>query len=204
MSDAINPYAPPQSDVATPPAAARAAFCEGDLVRMHHTAALPDRCIRCNAPAGGYRVERALYWRPNWWRGVIWGSVPTLVVLGTIIPMALALFWMLLIVLPVADYFFHRKVVVEYGLCRDHRRWRTAARYAFVASWVMLIGLVVATLRGFRATEHGWFWILALVMLVLAVVASVLYRVRLARITESEIWLRGTGRPFYQGLPASN
>jgi hypothetical protein len=204
LGDAVNPYAPPLSDVATPPAAAGAVFRDGDLVRMHAAATLPDRCIRCNRAAGGYRAERALYWRPNWWRGVIWGSVPALVVLGTMIPMALALFWVLVIVLPLADHFVHRKIVVEYGLCRNHRRWRAAARNAFVASWILLIGLVAATLRGFRATEHGWFWMLALVMLALAVLASMLYRLRLARITESEIWLRGTGRPFHEGLPASN
>jgi hypothetical protein len=171
---------------------------------MHEAAVLPDRCIRCNRAAAGYRAERALYWRPNWWRGVIWSTVPVLVLLGTISPVLLAFFWLFVIILAVGDHFFRRKIVVEYGLCEEHRRWRTAARYGFVASWVVLIGFIAATSRAFRPTEHGWFWMLALVMLALAVVASVLYRIRLARVTEGEIWLRGTSRPFYEALPVTN
>src|SRR5258706_76322 len=30
-------------------------------------AALPDRCIKCNAPAEGSRLKRTLYWHPPGW-----------------------------------------------------------------------------------------------------------------------------------------
>ena len=74
---------------------------------------------------------------------------------------------------------------------------------SFVMSWAALIGFAGATWFGYRATEYWWFWALVLVMLALSVVASLLYRIRVARLTEDHMWLRGTGRRFYQALPSA-
>jgi hypothetical protein len=199
--DTFNPYAPPKSIVVDAQAAGTGVFREGDLVRMHAAGALPDRCIRCNRPAGGYRVGRAMYWRPVGWRWVLWGALPLLFLLSGINPVVLMFFWVLVIVLAMGDYFIRRKFVVAYGLCENHRRWRTAARISFVVSWVLLVGLLAPATHGFHAVMYWWFWVLALAVLALAIVASVLYRIRLARITDDQIWLRGAGRPFCEGLP---
>jgi hypothetical protein len=39
------------------------AWREGDVLvlsKQHHV--LPDRCVKCNAPAAGHRWEKRLYW----------------------------------------------------------------------------------------------------------------------------------------------
>src|SRR4051794_39806093 len=50
----------------------------GALVVVEHGAAMPDRCIRCNAKAGGRRVREHFFWidRDSRERGRFWLLVP--------------------------------------------------------------------------------------------------------------------------------
>lgn len=65
--DEINPYAAPQSD---PPKAATNdadkrpgdVWRDGKLLVMRHGAVLPDRCVKCNAPAEGRRKRKSVQW----------------------------------------------------------------------------------------------------------------------------------------------
>ncbi len=202
MNNTYNPYAPPQAEIDAAPPDRVGTYRDGKLVRMVVDGRLPDRCVRCDGPAQGYRIERALYWRPSWWRWVIWLSLPVLFVLSGIEPLLMAMFWLVVIGFVLADIFVRRKVVVEYGLCERHRRLRTGVLAGFALSWVVLISLAAAGAIGIPAVQYWWFWLTALVMFALAAAASLLYRVRLARLTEEHLWLQGTGRPFYQALPA--
>ena len=63
-----NPYAPPQSEIEPPLSGWVGTYRDGKLVRMVVGGRLPDRCVRCNALARGYRIDRVLYSRPAWWR----------------------------------------------------------------------------------------------------------------------------------------
>ena len=198
-----NPYAPPVADVEAPPDGADLRR-DGRLVRMGIGARFPDRCVRCNQPAGGQRVERSLYWRPAWWRWTTGGSLLILFAGSGMSVFLSALFVLFLVGFVVADIFVRRRVVIELGLCERHRKRRAGAMVAFVTSWVLLIGLSVAGVSGARTVEEWWYWVLALAMFVLAMVAGLLYRVRLARMTDDHMWLGGTGRPFYEALPAAH
>lgn len=62
MAD-INPYAAPQHGiVVNPPAVdpSGGVWRDGKLLVMHKKAVLPDRCVKCNQPAGGRRLKRSL------------------------------------------------------------------------------------------------------------------------------------------------
>jgi hypothetical protein len=165
---------------------------------------LPDRCISCNEPAQGYPMERTLYWRPPWWRVVAWMALPALFLIGLVEPLVLGLFLPLLIVLAIADAFVRRKIVVECGLCRHHQNLRLGVRVGFFLSWVAMFALVAAFRTGLRAVEHWWFWAIVLLMFALAIAAGLLYRLRLARLKEERMWLKGTGRAFYEALPTAS
>jgi hypothetical protein len=204
MSGARNPYAAPKADIGAVPAAGTGVCRDGKLVRLGIGGSLPDRCIRCDGPAQGYRTERAAFWRPRWWRVSMWVAVPVLFIVSGIDPMVMIAFWVAVVGFAVADIFVRRKVVVEYGLCDRHRRLRAGVMGGFVASWVLLIGFAAAGAGDFRAAEHWWFWAIALAMFALAIVASLLYRIRLARITEDHVWLRGAGRRFQEALPVAS
>ena len=196
-----NPYAPPVADVDAPPDGAEPRR-DGRLVRMGIGARFPDRCVRCNQPAASYRVARSLYWRPTWFR---WTAVVVLLVLfvasGASVLVS-GLFVLSLAGFAVADMFLRRRIVIELPLCARHRRLRAGVMAAFVASWIVLIGLSVAGASGLRAVEQWWYWAGALAMFLLGIVAALLYRVWLSRLTEHHLWLGGAGRAFCEALPA--
>jgi len=199
----FNPYAPPQSEIHAAPAADAGVVADGKLVRTDLGGRLPDRCIRCNRPADGHRAERSIYWRPAWWRWSSWAGLLALFLMGITAPMFMIIFWIGVLGAVVVDFLLRRKFVVEYGLCGSHRRLRTGVMASFVMSWAALIGFAGATWIGFRAPQYWWFWALVLVMLALSVVASLLYRIRIARLTDDHMWLQGTGRRFHQALPSA-
>ena len=70
MSD-FNPYAAPKTDIAElDPHLAEEGdlWRDGHLLVMRKGTELPDRCLRCNEPAEGYRLRRTLAWhRPGWY-----------------------------------------------------------------------------------------------------------------------------------------
>lgn len=67
--DEINPYAAPQHDL-PPDAATNDAdqktgpdiWRDGKLLVLRHGAVLPDRCVKCNAPAEGRRKRKSVQW----------------------------------------------------------------------------------------------------------------------------------------------
>src|SRR3954447_25069962 len=62
----FNPYEAPSADEPGPPGSARGGgvWREGDVLVMARGAVLPDLCVKCAAPAGGYRLRRNLSWHP--------------------------------------------------------------------------------------------------------------------------------------------
>ncbi|HUY92595.1 MAG TPA: hypothetical protein VMV10_27900, partial [Pirellulales bacterium] len=69
MAD-INPYAAPQHEVVVDALLAEpgdGVWRDGAVLAMHKRAVLPDRCVKCNRPAGGGRLKRSLSWHhPAW------------------------------------------------------------------------------------------------------------------------------------------
>src|SRR5688572_14293637 len=49
-----------------PPLGVGEMWRKGRLLIFHSETSFPDRCIRCNAPADGYRLKAQLYWVPTW------------------------------------------------------------------------------------------------------------------------------------------
>lgn len=47
-----------------PPLGTGQIYRDGDLVVFRSATRFPDRCIKCNAPAKGYRLDCQLYWAP--------------------------------------------------------------------------------------------------------------------------------------------
>lgn len=171
---------------------------------MDRSGALPDRCVICNADAGGYRVERTLYCSPLAWRlaaiatpfvvlgiGVIAGSMP-----------AAMLFWPLLFVMMIVHTFVRKKLKLEVGMCRRHQRWRDALRALSLAT----IAGVLVSLPLWRIDPE-----IAIVLLLgslgamgaAALAQSILgvQTVGLRELSDQHAWLTGTGKAFRAALP---
>ena len=126
--DLDNPYAPPKSvsvkqdrQLDSPDEAWR----HGIILVTRKGAELADRCIKCNAPAGGQRFSRNLSWHPQGWYLLI----------------LIHLFVYLL-----AYLFIRWQGKITVGLCEQHRRKRNQAiLWGWLAS-LAGIGVFIATM----------------------------------------------------------
>lgn len=124
MSD-FNPYAAPKADLNAPQLASDGVeiWRDDTILMMTKGAVLPDRCLKCNAPAEGYRLRRKLTWHP-------WGYY-------LIVPFNLFLYALVALLV-------RYTAKSELPLCPIHRRRR---RWAIITGWLLaLLGL--ATLLG--------------------------------------------------------
>src|SRR5207249_3666533 len=81
---------------------------------------LPDRCVRCNAPANGYKLKRQLYWHPSAYYLLILISLLIYVIVAVII---------------------RKKALIHVGLCDQHRAQR---KWTILGSWLAaLLGVVL-------------------------------------------------------------
>ena len=102
-----------------PPSTGSGVWREGKTLIMTKDAALPDQCVKCNAPAHGFRLKRNLSWHhPAFY----------LVILVA---------WVIYIVLAIA---LSKRATVFFGLCTEHYNRR---RGLLIVGWIMLaLGLI--------------------------------------------------------------
>jgi hypothetical protein len=70
MFDEDNPYTPPKSQGLGPIVAdgnKGGIWRDRNLLMVRKGVELPDRCLKCDAPAEGYRFKRNLSWASPWW-----------------------------------------------------------------------------------------------------------------------------------------
>jgi hypothetical protein len=105
----LNPYAPPSLEADVSEREEPHGFWrEGTmLVVSRSSVRLPDRCVRCNGPALGYRSTQTVHWYRGWFS-------------------RLPLFNLLLIP------FLRESLTLDLGLCPKHRKQRVAG-HALIA-----------------------------------------------------------------------
>lgn len=138
----------------------------------------PDRCIKCNAPANGYRLRRKLTWHhPAYYLLIFCYLVPYLVV----------------------ALFVSKSAKFEVGLCEKHVRRRTHLIYL---AWIVLaaiISLILAAFGGVSPVLGGA--AVLLVFLDLGLVVLITNVVTPVRFDKHYIHLSGVCRKFLENLP---
>ena len=104
---------------------------EGKKLVTRSETPFPDRCVKCNAPAGGFRLKRVLYWHH---------------------PAYYLLLLCNLLILLIVVLIVRKKAVLHVGLCEAHRKQRTMAIIACTTG--LLAGL--AMIIGGAVFESGW------------------------------------------------
>jgi len=171
---------------------------------MDRSGALPDRCVICNAEAGGQRVAQKLYWSPLAWK--VGAGLTPFVVAGIGISTQnwwmLAMFWPLVILLAIVNSFVRKSLRVEIGLCARHRRIRGVMRGLSI---LCLVGVGGAIWFIRDAPAQAYVVLLASVggIVVLALVQSFsgIQMLKLKELTAHHAWLARTGKPFRAALP---
>jgi DNA-directed RNA polymerase subunit RPC12/RpoP len=167
------------SEGAAPSAAA------GSLWRMNRQlvtcseAVFPDRCVKCNAPAEGFRLKRVLYWQHPAYYLLLFCNILIL----------------LIVVLAV-----RKKAVLHIGLCAKHRAQR---RQALMVGWFGTLGGLALAGIGGLAFDSGWAALAGLVVFV----GSAIYggvrgtTISAVKITKENAWVKGVHRDFLADLP---
>jgi len=173
-----NPYSPPSvpthaTGVGSP---GEGVFQDGQVLVASRNASFPDRCLKCNAAAEGYRLKRRLTWHgPQWY---------FLILLNILIYALVA-------------SFVQEKMNVLVGLCDVHRRRRT--RLLGLGFGIPLLGIAGCSMAMENPNAFGIGTLSVLVGLVLLVVGSQL--VKAESIDERFARIRGADPRFLASLP---
>jgi hypothetical protein len=97
-----NPYAAPQAELLHSPEGRGRVWRDGKLLRLEQGAQLPQRCVRCNAPAEVH-LDRKLYWHSPWWALLILAGLLTYAIVALVV---------------------RKRADVRIGLCSEHARAR--------------------------------------------------------------------------------
>jgi hypothetical protein len=147
------------------------------LVTRNETV-FPDRCVKCNAPAGGSRLKRTLYWmHPAW----------------------LLLFFVSGLILIIIYYIIRKKAVLHIGLCEHHRSQR---KLGIITGWSSFaLGILLFVLAGIY--NSGWCALAGIVVFLGGIIAGVVMArlVTPTKIDNQYVWLSGVHRDFLASLP---
>lgn len=138
----------------------------------------PDRCVKCNAPANGFRLKRVLYWQhPAYY---------LLLIINVLI--------LIIVVLIV-----RKKATVHIGLCDRHR---AARKQGMIIGWTSLLVGIVLIIAGALANS-GWTAVAGGgLLLVGGIYGAVRARtVAAAKIDKQNVWISGCHKDFLAELP---
>ncbi|MEZ6071813.1 MAG: hypothetical protein R3C10_16515 [Pirellulales bacterium] len=185
--EAENPFRAPESSFAEvivpatavelPAAASRGLYRDRKLLVAAKGAIFPDRCVKCNAPAEGFRLHRALGWHHP--------AVYLTVLAGVLVYIVLAMV-------------LRKSASVHVGLCPVHHKRRNltmlAAWLTFLAGMVIMFASIVLESLGLAAFG-------VVVMLSSVVVGLLKTRVIWPkRIDDNYAWIRGVGEDFLTSI----
>lgn len=156
---------------------------EGNVLVLKRNCALPDRCVKCNAPAHEPTKARWVYWH-HW-------AVFLLVPLNMILYLVVALI-------------VRKKAKVSAGLCAQHKRRR---RIGIAVAWGGVLAAILLPIIGATAAPLDFKGPVLVSMGILLLVVMLVIGVRMSRIffpkkiDRDYLWLKGCGTAFLDSLP---
>ena len=150
----------------------------GRLLVMSPGATLPDRCVKCNAPAHGQRLLRKLYWHT---------------------PYLYLLILVNLLIYAIVAIIVRKRARVEIGLCDAHRSRR---RLIIASSWLAVlvgIGLIASAI----SNDSGAAAVFGVFLLLGGAIFGLLKGplISTKRIDDQSVWIRGVCPAFLDTLP---
>ena len=154
---------------------------DGSTLIMHKTARLPDRCINCGVEANGVHLRKNLSWHHP--------ALALLILAGLLIYVIVALV-------------VRKSARIEISLCEDHLRKH---RIAIIATWlIFLAGIAFIALA--IAAESGGSALFGLLLLFASAISAATWAkvVKVKKIDDYYVWLRGVDESFLATLPSVN
>lgn len=156
---------------------AQGVWRDGSLMVMTKETVLPNRCVKCNAPASKL-LKRTVEWYPRY---VIWVFIFIRIV-GLIL------------------YFCTRKRVTVYiGLCEDHINRR---RFGMLIGGLILLLGFMAFFGAMSSEAFGIVFLgLLLILAGIIVMVTVWRTITAKKIEEPYVWVKGIHSDFLETLP---
>ena len=180
----LNPYAPPGDsgpgrDEPTGDEGTNAYQQGGLLLVPAFSARLPDRCVVCNAPAPGYRLQKTFYWHPPAvYLALMLGALPYVI----------------------AAAITRKRAHLALGLCGEHRARRRNGLFLAWGGFVLGLVVMFAGAMSDNSAPEGLLAGIAL-MIVLPITGGIMARVATPkRIDDHYAWMK-VGQPFLDSLP---
>jgi hypothetical protein len=170
------PYASAPGMFGGPPPGA-GVWSDGMSLVMHRNALLPDRCVKCNAPVGGRRLRRQL-----------WYINPILYILA-ISPIIFFVVYLIV----------RKGAKIDLGICEAHLQRR---RTMLTIGWC-LFALAFLSFPVGATLESPWPFLLGLLLLVGSIIPFSLANklVTPAKIDDVYVWLKGVCPEYLASLP---
>jgi hypothetical protein len=153
---------------------------DGNELVFHESAQLPDRCLKCNAPAAGLRLKKKLKWVDPKWQ--LLGLVPYLLIANL----------------------YGKHVRVSIGYCQLHlerrRTWMKASAVACVLGVLLLLAAMGEQSSRLALAELAG----VAIMLTIFGVSSNVARayIRLKKIQDNCVWLGSVDEDYLSEFPA--
>lgn len=166
------------------------AFPNGPFLVVRKGCTLPDRCVKCDRPAGGRTIRRRYLWADTTDRpaGGLLRFVPFLRIGFAFASMGR---W-------IADLRTMQSATVRVGICRTHRL--LARFYAFLAAAALPVGALLA----FESHEPFWaLWSIVLGIFVAAIAWRASRVVRPVHVGITHVTLQGIGPRYLSSFAAA-
>ena len=167
-----------QDGYVLPPPPSGGVWRDQSTLVMTKDAVLPDRCVKCNAPADGFRLKRKLAWHH---------------------PAIYLLALMAVLIYALVAGILSKRAIIYVGLCAEHVRQRLRK---IVVGWLLFVasfaGIIVAIaynsgILGLLGVG-AFFFAVAWLIVVTRVVTP-------KRIDDQLIWLKGVNSDLLSQLP---
>ena len=182
---AFNPYEAPLARVAplSGPQDGVDLWRDGALLVARNEAEFPDRCLRCNQPAEGYRFRRTVRWHPPVYYALIVINIILYAIVGSIVS---------------------KTSRVEAGVCPAHRARR---RNAILVGWATFLAGGSLFVVGLTSGGESWQTVAVIAGMIL-IVAGAIYGVLRSQIylpkkitKDKFVWLAKVDPDFLAPLP---
>jgi quinol-cytochrome oxidoreductase complex cytochrome b subunit len=147
----FNPYSAPETEIALGPHAGDddGVWSYGPILVMTKTAELPDFCLKCNQPTGGWKIKRKLTWHNPYWYLLILFNLLIYAIVAVIV---------------------RQTAKVNIPLCERHRRRR---RWAIAWGWLLALAGIGAIVWGASRPETELSGLLVMIGIVAILVGLV-------------------------------
>ena len=161
-----------------PPPPPGGVWRDNSTLVMTKEAPLPDRCVKCNAPAHGVRLRRSLSWHHPVLYLLIFVGVLIYVILAAVLS---------------------KRATIYVGLCAEHFQRR---RKKIAVGWILLAGGLISAIAAF-ANNYPMVGLVGLAVFLFALIwLIVIARVATPKkIDDRLVWLRGVNSAYLSQLP---